>query len=163
MATTAIPQLVNVQMFSNHAGPRSTAFAETVTTYADYRTAAKAACAWANQGKSKVDPSKLETCIGRSNSGSGKIIGVRHKQMTTVPSLVRLEADDVGPGLLGGNGIHFIAVSLSDDSKKLMAVIKGTPEMDVASRKQLYAEYLNALAGRSAQFVWCLWDTGIAS
>ena len=36
-----------------------TPFAETVVEYADYSSASKGACAWADQGRVKVDPTKL--------------------------------------------------------------------------------------------------------
>ncbi|OCH84011.1 hypothetical protein OBBRIDRAFT_786721 [Obba rivulosa] len=161
MTTTAVPQLVDAQVFSNHAGPGTTAFAETIVTYTDYETAARAACAWANQGKQKVDPTNLELHVRCANVGSHAIPSLL--TMTNVPSLVRLDIDSVRPGLLGGNGIHFTAVSLSDDSKKLVAIVKDTPEMDVSSRKELYAKYLDVLEGRSPQFIWRLWETGRAS
>ncbi|OCH85012.1 hypothetical protein OBBRIDRAFT_798605 [Obba rivulosa] len=137
-----------------------TPLAEKVTIYPDYESAAKAACAWVEKGKQKVDVKTLELYYGKFGSAKDRVVGVGYKPNLSLLDLVRLDMDDVPPGQAGGKGIHFNAVNLSDSSDKLAAVLKGTPEMDVKARNSLYVEYLNALSNRSAEYIWNWWKTG---
>ncbi|EMD32794.1 hypothetical protein CERSUDRAFT_87778 [Gelatoporia subvermispora B] len=164
MADTTIinqgPSVAEATLDSDETQVGVTPFAEAVRPYPDYTSAAKAACAWVEKGKVKVNVKTLELYEGKFGTAKDKVVGVGYTPNLSPLDLVRLDMDDVPPGQSGGKGIHFNAVNMSDRNDKLAAVIKGTPEMSVAERELRYSEYLKALEPRSAQFIWNWWKTG---
>ncbi|KAG7092956.1 hypothetical protein E1B28_009258 [Marasmius oreades] len=123
--------------------------------YPTYADAAKAACAWVNGGKKKIDTSKLVLYKGKLGSGSGKVVGVGLKTAAGVDvAYIRLDVDNTQ------NAIHFNAVQF-DDGSKFAAVLQPTIAMSQAARESLYVEYLKGLENRSAQFLWEWWRTGV--
>ncbi|KAF8659273.1 hypothetical protein AX16_001848 [Volvariella volvacea WC 439] len=159
-------------------------FAETVKVYPNYAAASVAACAWVNRGPKNVDPGQLHHYIGyvynpvsvieRTKAKDGLLggwvtagavllarIGLKTHAGVITP-LVRLDIDDVPPKGRHGKGIHFNAVSLTNASDKLAAVLMGTPDMDVPARRNRYFDYLKALEHRSPRFIWEWWSTGRA-
>ncbi|TFY83629.1 hypothetical protein EWM64_g386 [Hericium alpestre] len=140
--------------------------AETVKMYGSREDAAKAACTWVEQGKTKVDRSKLRVYISTVGPFKGSAVGeyilrtafvicvglLRNSGI--VEDIVRLDNDDTG------KGIHYNAKNLSDTSQKLAACIQPTISMAAGTRMNLYRDYLKAIENLSADTIWDWWRTG---
>ncbi|PCH42828.1 hypothetical protein WOLCODRAFT_164043 [Wolfiporia cocos MD-104 SS10] len=135
--------------------------AETVKKYPSYADASKAACAWVEKGKVKVDPSKLEIYTSKVGPYKGCVVGknrlssgVGLKRKSALEDIVRIDNDNTG------KGIHFNAKNESDTSQKLAAVLQKTVSMSAKDRDVLYGQYLKALENLSADTIWDWWRTG---
>ncbi|PCH42823.1 hypothetical protein WOLCODRAFT_152878 [Wolfiporia cocos MD-104 SS10] len=136
--------------------------AETVDRYTSYADASKAACAWVQKGKVKVDLSKLRIyhstvgpyktrVVGKNRLSSG--VGLL-RNSGIIEDIIRIDNDDTG------KGIHFNAKDQSDTSQKLAASLEKTVKMSPEDRTTLYVQYLKALENLSADTIWDWWRTG---